>query len=96
MRPFCRSGPLHAPRWPGGVATWWQNRETFKGLTENVTDLSRRLSAVKADLATAVKTNVDQDNAIAEIKRLRDPDSKRLSDLQDELQKYNTKGAAVR
>ncbi|HEY4292072.1 hypothetical protein [Luteibacter sp.] len=78
------------------VATWWQNRETVRGLTDNVTDLSGRLGGVSADLKAAVAANKDQDTAIAELKRLQGIDSKALNDLQGELSKADTKAATVR
>ncbi|SEO76561.1 hypothetical protein SAMN02800692_2006 [Luteibacter sp. UNC138MFCol5.1] len=78
------------------VATWWQNRATVQGLTENVTDLSGRLGGVSHDLQAAVNANKDQDDAIAELKRLRAIDSKALNELQGELAKADTKGETVR
>ncbi|MGE7137929.1 hypothetical protein ACQKIE_09910 [Luteibacter sp. NPDC031894] len=78
------------------VATWWQNRATVQGLTERVTDLSGRLTGVSKDLGTAVAANKDQDDAIAELKRLRSIDSQALNELQGELAKADTKAATVR
>jgi hypothetical protein len=78
------------------VATWWQNRATVQGLTNSVTDLSGRLGGVSADLKTAVAANRDQDDAIAELKRLRAIDSQALGELQGELAKADTKAATVR
>lgn len=78
------------------VATWYQNRETVKGLTTTVTDLSGRLGGVAADLKTTVAANKVQDDAIAELKRLRGIDSKALGELQGELAKADTRAATVR
>lgn len=78
------------------VATWWINRDTVKGLTTQVTDLSGQLGGVSHDLAVQVQANKDQDDAIAELKRLRAIDSKALGELQGELAKADTKGDTVR
>jgi DNA-directed RNA polymerase subunit F len=78
------------------VGTWWQNRATVKSLTENVTDLSGRLTGVSKDLTSAVSANKDQDAAIAELKRLRAIDSQALGELQGELSKADTKAERVR
>jgi Flp pilus assembly pilin Flp len=78
------------------VATWWTNRETVSTLTNSVTDLSGRLGGVSHDLSAQVQANKDQDDAIAELKRLRGIDSKALGELQGELAKADTKGDTVR
>jgi hypothetical protein len=78
------------------VATWWQNRETVQGLTNTVTGLSGKLGEVSSDLKTTVAANKVQDDAIAELKRLRGIDSKSLGELQGELSRADTRAATVR
>ena len=67
-----------------------------KSLTESTLDLSQRLGQVKGTLDQQVSANADQDKAIAELKRLRELDSKALDGLHHELESADTKGEDLR
>ncbi|MET4675912.1 MULTISPECIES: hypothetical protein [unclassified Luteibacter] len=78
------------------LATWWTNRQTVASLTSSLTDVSGRVGGLTHDLSQQVQANKDQDDAIAELKRLRTIDSQALGELQGELAKADTKGDTVR
>lgn len=67
-----------------------------KQLTDTTVNLSERLGRVSGTLDQQVEANADQDKAIADLKRLREIDSKALGDLHSELDKADTKGQALR
>lgn len=65
-------------------------------LTASTLDLSQQLGKVSGTLDQQVDANVQQDKAIADLKRLREIDSKALGDLHNELDKADSKGQALR
>lgn len=67
-----------------------------KALTDTTMTLSEKLGSVSGTLDQQVSANADQDKAIADLKRLREIDSKALDDLHHELDSADTKGQVLR
>lgn len=75
-----------------GTVAYYRTR----ALTASTLDLSERLGRVSGTLDQQVDANRVQDDAIAELKRLREIDSQAIAGLNNEIDKADTKGQTLR